>query len=178
MKANILSLQSKLKPEDFTPLSQQYFAEETAETEEVGYWKASWQRLRSNKIAMVALVIIVALILCAFVGPLLSPYSYEQQVREDVSMWPCLKHPFGTDRLGRDIMVRCMIGTRISLVVGLVSAVIVLILGSIYGSIAGLAGGKVDIIMMRFVDIIYSVPEILLIVVIKEMWDWWASCSL
>ena len=167
MKATIFSLQNKISPEDFTPLSEQYFSEEEAETEEIGYWKASWLRLRENKIAMVAMVIIIALVLFAFIGPLLSPYSYEQQVREDMSMWPCLRHPFGTDRLGRDIMVRCMIGTRISLIVGLVSAVIVLILGSIYGSVAGLAGGRVDIFMMRIVDVIYSVPEILLIVVIK-----------
>ena len=167
MKINILSMQNKIAPEDFTPLSEQFFREETGSTEEIGYWKASWIRLKSNKIAMIAMVIILALIVFAFIGPLLSPYSYEQQVREDVSMWPCLKHPFGTDRLGRDIMVRCMIGTRISMVVGLISAIIVLILGSIYGSIAGLAGGKVDIFMMRIVDIIYSVPEILLIVVIK-----------
>jgi len=88
-------------------------------------------------------------------------------VRGDEGMWPCLKHPFGTDRLGRDILVRCMIGSRISLVVGLVSAVVVMIVGSIYGAISGLIGGKVDIAMMRLVDIIYSVPEILLIVVIK-----------
>ena len=167
MKANILSLQNKISPEDFTPLPEQFFAEAGTETEEIGYWKASWQRLKSNKIAMVALGIIVVLIIFAFFGPMLSPYSYEQQVRSDAGLWPCLKHPFGTDRLGRDIMVRCMIGTRISLVVGFVSATIVLVIGSIYGSIAGLAGGKVDIFMMRIVDIIYSVPEILLIVVIK-----------
>ena len=167
MKANILSLQSRLTSEDFTPLSEQFFAGEARETEEIGYWKASWQRLKTNRIAMVALIIIIALVIFAFIGPLLSPYSYEQQVRSDVAMWPCWKHPFGTDRLGRDILVRCMIGTRISLVVGLVSAAIVLVIGSIYGSIAGLAGGKVDIFMMRVVDIIYSVPEILLIVVIK-----------
>ncbi len=167
MKANILSLQNKISPEDFTPLPDRFFAEAGTETEEIGYWKASWQRLKANKIAMVALGIILVLIIFAFIGPMLSPYSYEQQVRSDAGLWPCLKHPFGTDRLGRDIMVRCMIGTRISLVVGFVSATIVLVIGSIYGSIAGLAGGKVDIFMMRIVDIIYSVPEILLIVVIK-----------
>ena len=167
MKIKILSMQNKISPEDFTPLSEQFFEQESRQTEEIGYWKASWQRLRANKIAMVALVIILALIFFAFIGPMLSPYTYDMQVRSDTSMWPCWKHPFGTDRLGRDIMVRCMIGTRISMFVGLVSAVIVLIIGSIYGSIAGLAGGKVDIFMMRLVDIIYSVPEILLIVVIK-----------
>ncbi len=166
-KVKIPSMQNKISPEDFTPLSETYFQKETKQMEEIGYWKASWQRLKANKIAMTALVIIVILMIFAFIGPLLSPYSYDQQVRGDEAMWPCFKHPFGTDRLGRDILVRCMIGTRISLIVGLMSAVIVLIIGSIYGSISGLAGGRVDIVMMRIVDIVYSVPEILLIVVIK-----------
>ena len=137
------------------------------DTEEIGYWKASWIRLKSNKIAMTALVLIVLMMIFAFIGPILSPYSYDQQVRGDEALWTCLAQPFGTDRLGRDILVRCMIGTRISMIVGLVSAVIVMIVGSIYGAISGLIGGKVDIVMMRVVDIIYSVPEILLIVVIK-----------
>ena len=167
MRTNILSIQPKLSPEDFTPLPKDFWGEEELSTEEVGYWKASWQRLKANKLAMTAMVVILILLLFAFLGPILSPYTYDQQVRGDEALWPCLKHPFGTDRLGRDILVRCMIGTRISMVVGLVSAIIVLILGSIYGSIAGLAGGKVDIIMMRIVDVVYSVPEILLIVVIK-----------
>ncbi len=167
MKMKLLSMQNKISPEDFTPLGEDFFKEETLETEEIGYWKASWQRLKANKIAMTALVIIIFLMLFAFVGPLLSPYTYDMQTRGDEALWPCLKHPFGTDRLGRDILVRCMIGARISLVVGLVSAVIVMIVGSIYGAISGLAGGKVDIVMMRIVDIVYSVPEILLIVVIK-----------
>ncbi|MCD7841318.1 MAG: ABC transporter permease [Lachnospiraceae bacterium] len=167
MKVNVLSFQNKIAPEDFTPLEEGYFKEEVLETEEIGYWKASWQRLRANRIAMTALVMIVILMLFAFVGPMLSPYTYDQQVRGDEALWPCLAHPFGTDRLGRDILVRCMIGSRISITVGLVSAVIVMVVGSIYGAISGLIGGKVDIIMMRFVDIIYSIPEILLIVVIK-----------
>jgi oligopeptide transport system permease protein len=167
MKVNILSMQNKISPDDFTPLGDSFFEDETLDTEEIGYWKASWQRLKANKIAMIAMVIILLLIVFAFIGPLISPYTYDQQVRGDEALWPCLKHPFGTDRLGRDILVRCMIGTRISLIVGLGSAVIVMIVGSIYGAISGLIGGRVDIIMMRIVDIVYSVPEILLIVVIK-----------
>lgn len=167
MKTNVLTMQNKISPEDFTPLGEDYFKEESLDTEEIGYWKASWNRLRENKIAIAALIIIVILMLFAFIGPMLSPYTYDQQVRGDEAMWPCLKHPFGTDRLGRDILVRCMVGARISIIVGLVSAVIVMIVGSIYGAVSGLIGGKVDIFMMRIVDIIYSIPEILLIVVIK-----------
>lgn len=167
MKVNVLSMQNKIRPEDFQPLGADYFSEENLETEEIGYWKASWQRLKANKIAMTAMVIILILMIFAFIGPMLSPYAYDQQVRGDEGLFPCMKHPFGTDRLGRDILVRCMIGSRISIIVGLVSAVIVMIVGSIYGAVSGLIGGKADIFMMRLVDIIYSVPEILLIVVIK-----------
>ncbi len=167
MKVSALSLQNKISPEDFAPLGSDHFRDEKLETEEIGYWKASWRRLKKNRIAMFALIVILILLVFAFIGPVLSPYTYDQQVRGDEGLWPCMAHPFGTDRLGRDILVRCMIGTRISMAVGIVSAVIVMIVGSIYGAISGLAGGKVDIFMMRLVDIIYSVPEILLIVVIK-----------
>ncbi len=168
---NILSLQIKTEPNDFLPLAKDYYKDESASTEELGFWKASWRRLKDNRIAMAALLIILLIILFAVLGPVLSPYSYDEQVHGDENMAPCLRHLFGTDRLGRDLLVRCMVGTRISLTVGVVSAIIVLIIGSIYGSISGLAGGKTDIIMMRIVDIVYSVPEILLIVVIKLVID-------
>lgn len=168
---NILTMQIKTEPGDFELLEPDYFKDDSALTEEVGFWKASWRRLKENKIAMAALVCILIMIVFAVVGPMFSPYTYDQQVHGDEAMSPCMKHPFGTDRLGRDLLVRCMIGTRISLSVGVVSAIIVLIIGSVYGAISGLIGGKVDTIMMRIVDIIYSVPEILLIVVIKLVID-------
>ena len=168
---NIVSMQIKTEPGDFEPLSPDTFKDEARLTEEVGFWKASWRRLKDNKIAMAALVVIFLMILFAVVGPMISPYSYDQQIHGDENMAPCFAHPFGTDRLGRDLLVRCMVGTRISLSVGVVSAVIVMVIGSIYGAISGLIGGKTDIVMMRVVDIIYSIPEILLIVVIKLVID-------
>ena len=168
---NILSLQLPVEKGDYDKLPADFYKTQTSRTDEVGFWRSSWRRLRENKIAMVSLVIILAIIVFAVLGPILSPYSYDQQVHGDENLWPCLRHPFGTDRLGRDLMVRCMTGTRISLLVGVVSAIIVMIIGSIYGAISGLLGGKADTIMMRIVDIIYSVPEILLIVVIKLVID-------
>lgn len=170
-RRNILSAQIKLRPEDVEPLGPDYWEKEGAETEEIGFWRSSFRRLKENKIAMVSLVVILLIVVFAVLGPMLSPYTYDQQVRGDESMAPCAAHPFGTDRLGRDLLVRCMIGTRISLTVGIVSALIVLIIGSIYGAISGLVGGRTDTIMMRIVDVIYSVPEILLIVVIKLVID-------
>lgn len=170
MTKTILTMQRRM-PEDFEPLDSGYFENEKMHAQEVGFWKASWRRLKENKIAMTALGIIIVIILFAIIGPYLSPYTYDQQIRGDESMSLGWKHPFGTDRIGRDILVRCMIGTRISLTVGVVSACIILVIGSTYGAISGLIGGKVDTIMMRIVDIVYSVPEILLIVVIKLVID-------
>jgi len=169
--AKAIDIPIALQPGDFDPLPADYYKDKRELTDGVGFWRDSWRRLRQNKIAMAALFVIILMALFAIVGPFLSPYTYDQQVHGDENMWPCAAHPFGTDRLGRDLMVRCMVGTRISLLVGVVSAVIVLVIGSIYGSISGLAGGKVDTVMMRIIDIIYSVPEILLIVVIKLVID-------
>ena len=72
---NILSIQNKISPEDFAPLDENYFKEESLDTEEIGYWKASWIRLKSNKIAIAALVVIVIMFIFAFIGPILSPYA-------------------------------------------------------------------------------------------------------
>ena len=119
---NILSLQLPVEKGDYDKLPADFYKAQTSQTDEVGFWRSSWRRLRENKIAMVSLVIILAIIVFAVLGPILSPYSYDQQVHGDENLWPCLKHPFGTDRLGRDLMVRCMTGSRISLLVGVVSA--------------------------------------------------------
>ena len=152
---------------DFLPATQEEKEQIDVMNEATTYWKDAWRRLKKNKIAMGALVAIIILILFAIVGPLFSPYSYSQQIRGEESLAPCLAHPFGTDNLGRDLLVRTMIGCRISLAVGLISALIVLVIGSVYGAISGLAGGLTDNIMMRIVDIMNALPTILLVIAVK-----------
>ena len=155
---HILSMQVKIEAEDFELLPSDYYTDDKETTEDFGFWKAAGESLKKNKIAMTALIIIFLVVIFAVIGPFFSPYTYDQQTRGDENMAPCMAHLFGTDRLGRDLLVRCMIGCRISLLVGVVSAIIVLVIGSVYGAISGLAGGKTDTIMMRIVDIVYSVP--------------------
>ena len=75
-------------------------------------------------------------------------------------------HVFGTDRYGRDIMVRTMFATRVSMIIGLTAALIVLVIGALYGSISGFFGGTVDVVMQRIVDVIYSLPDVLIILLI------------
>ena len=110
---------------------------------------------------------IIYLLLFALVGPILSPFTYSQQIRGHENLSPNLEHPFGTDNLGRDLLVRTMIGSRISLLIGIGAAVLVLIIGSTYGAISGLLGGRVDAIMMRIVEIIYSLPDMLIIILLR-----------
>lgn len=139
----------------------------------ITYWQDAWRRFRKNPLAMASLIFIVLLLLAALIGPSFSPYSYSDQDFTRINLTPCKAHPFGTDGLGRDQLVRVLYGARISLAVGFVAALATLIIGVIFGGIAGIAGGWVDNIMMRFVDVMYSIPfllwVIMLIVLLKEL---------
>lgn len=131
------------------------------------YFKDAMRRLKANKIAMVTLMFIVVVVIFAFIGPLFVEGDYTTQFRGDENLFPCARYPFGTDKLGRDIMVRTMYGTRVSLIVGVFASLIVLFIGSIYGAVSGYFGGKVDALMMRFLDLIYSIPDVLVVILLS-----------
>jgi len=136
------------------------------ETVVFSYWQNSWKRLKSNKRVMFGLCMVGFLLVMALVVPLLTSYAYYETHLPLKNMAPCAKFWFGTDELGRDIFTRIWWGARISLFVGITAAVIDLILGVIYGSIAGLWGGKLDETMMRITDIIYSIPYLLIVILL------------
>lgn len=252
-------------PQDaFEPASSAEKESFIQDRESVSYWKDAWRRLRRNKVAMVAMVIVILIGLFAFVGPMIVPYTYDQvisgannihpwhysledqaainayieehtgtanltpdeavaqaeaeaeargetlspveaakiratakanqgkgeenvtekdaakalgikvkpfgytqaeleRMAADESVFP---HVFGCDNQGRDIMVRTMIGARVSMIVGICCAIIVLVIGALYGSISGYCGGKVDAVMQRIVEIIYTIPEVLIILLL------------
>ncbi len=131
-------------------------------------WADAWLALRRNRAAMRALWILVAVTSLVLVGPWLSPYAYDFTDWERISIGPSLAsfHPFGTDALGRDLFVRTLYGGRISLLVGLVATAVSLIIGISYGAVAGYLGGRVDQIMMRFVDILYALPFMFLVILL------------
>ncbi len=120
------------------------------------------KRLRKNKTAMAGLLIIAFLFLVAIFAPLIAPYGYQEQDYSAVRLGPSLQHPFGTDHLGRDIFSRCVWGTRYSLPIGILCTVAGLIIGGGLGLVAAYFGGKTDNVIMRFIDIIQSIPSILL----------------
>lgn len=125
-----------------------------------------WDRYKKNKLAMIGLIFLVIMVVMAIFVPILSKYGFEDQNIALKNAMPSLDHPFGTDKLGRDIFARVMYGGRISLSIAFASAFICLIIGVLYGGIAGYVGGKVDMVMMRIVDILDSIPTLLYVILI------------
>ncbi len=130
------------------------------------YWQDVRQRLKKDKMATVGLIIIIVVTFFAIFGPFISPYEYDEQNFSISNQSPTLAHIFGTDQFGRDIFVRVMYGARISLSIGFVASIINLTIGAIYGGIAGLSGGTTDNVMMRIVDILYSIPTMIYVILL------------
>jgi oligopeptide transport system permease protein len=171
-----------LVQDDFLPATAEEKQRAIPQYQSVSYWKDAWRRLKKNYLAMASLGMIVLLFIFAYLGPLVVPYTYEQQIRGNSNLKPfafsaqeqerrdsgekVFPHVFGTDNHGRDICVRTMYGTRVSMFIGIAAAILTLVIGGIFGSVAGFAGGKIDMVMMRIVDIIYSLPDILVVLLL------------
>ena len=166
-------LELNLDSDLFSPLSEEdkKFAEVVRPS--VGYWANAWRRLKENKVALFSLILIVILILMAIFGPILMEkmygYTYESIEKGSSNMAPSMKHWFGTDNLGRDLFVRVMYGARYSLIIAFAASVLNLVFGVIYGGVAGFFGGKVDNLMMRFVDVLYSIPTLIYVVLLMNV---------
>ena len=136
-------------------------------------WADAWRRWKRHKVSVASSVILVGIMLFCALGPGLTyalwGWTYEQQDITLGASAPSWAHPFGTDVLGRDVMVRTMHGGRVSLAVALVATAVSLVVGVIYGAISGYAGGRIDNAMMRIVDLIMSTPYLLLVIVLMAV---------
>lgn len=121
-----------------------------------------WKRLRKNKLALVGLGIITVLVLVAIFADLIAPYAYDKQDLQATLQFPNAKHIFGTDEFGRDIFSRIIYGSRISFEVGFIAVSIAVVIGGILGAMAGYYGGTLDNIIMRTMDMLLAIPQILL----------------
>ncbi len=150
----------------FTPDGQDAGGAEAVVRPSTTYWHDVWQRFRKDPLALFGLVVIAVMsVACVFV-PMFSPYTYSGMDLANMNANPSWQHLCGTDQMGRDLFIRIMYGARISITIGLVAAAINFVIGVLYGGVAGYLGGKVDMVMMRVVDILISLPSMLYIVLI------------
>ncbi|MEV5029748.1 ABC transporter permease [Paenibacillus sp. LPE1-1-1.1] len=153
-------------PDQFAKLSKDEKHTEVVVRESISAWKDAWLRLRSNKIAMISLIILVIVSLMAIFGPIISDQDYQTNHLREKNLGPSATYWFGTDDLGRDLFTRTWMGAGISLQVGLYAALADLVLGVIIGGIMGYFGGRVDEILNRFCEILYSIPSMLIIILL------------
>ncbi|MCD7757377.1 MAG: ABC transporter permease [Clostridiales bacterium] len=167
----------------FAPATDEEKRQQDVMGESTTFFKDGMRRLRKNPLAMGAIVVLVLIILIIIFAPMIVPYGYAEIVKGASNLGPfeyssseqasiaagesVFPHIFGTDSLGRDYFIRVVYGTRVSLCVGLFASLMVLLIGMVYGSISGYLGGMVDMIMMRIVDIIYSLPDMLIIILLS-----------
>lgn len=124
----------------------------------IGPWALAWERFRKNKVAVAGAILFILILLLVTFGPMFSPYKMSEFELANKNLPPSKAHWLGTDEQGRDVLLRLMLGGRISLRVGVMAAGITIVLGSVVGGIAGYYGGRIDNILMRFAEIIYSIP--------------------
>ncbi len=132
----------------------------------VGYWRDAWRRLRKSRMALIGGVVLLVITFGALFAPVLTPYDNEQQNLENQLQGPSWSHPFGTDLAGRDLLTRVLYGGRLSLAVGILATMVSLIIGVTWGAVAGFRGGSVDNAMMRFVDMLYSLPFMFFVILL------------
>ena len=166
MYPNTDILLDEISDEDFELLHESEKDSEFVALESKTYFQDAWSRFKKNKLALVSFIFLMIVILLAIFAPMLSPYTYDGMDIGQVNVAPNASHWFGTDKFGRDIFVRIMYGARISLSVGVAAAILNLVIGVTYGVICGYIGGMTDMILMRVVDIIYSVPTLLYVILI------------
>jgi oligopeptide transport system permease protein len=133
-------------------------------------WGDAWRRLLRNRLALAGLIVVVLFCLMAIFAPILARQSIDYQDALSLYQHPSLAHVMGTDQLGRDVLSRVIWGSRVSLLVGLVAQLIVLAIGVPVGAIAGFFGGKTDLVLMRFVDVMYAFPQLLFVILLMSMW--------
>ena len=181
---------SKFSQESFAPATDEEKRQQDVMSESTTFFKDGIRKLFKNPLAVMSLVLLAFILLVIIIAPLIVPYRYEEMlsvngvrdkgaknlppftyseleqkyIAEGNSRFP---HIFGTDEQCRDYFIRVVYATRISLFIGFFASIIVLIIGMLYGSISGYIGGKADLIMMRIVDIIYSLPDMLMIILLS-----------
>ena len=156
-----------LRPEEyFDPLPQEDRDAQFIAIQSKSFARNVWESFSRNRLALVGLILLALLVCAAIFGPMLSPYPYDGMDAMSRNQSSSAAHWFGTDQMGRDVFTRVLYGARVSLLVGFASTALNLVIGVLYGSVAGYVGGRVDMVMMRIVDVIYAVPAMIYMILL------------
>lgn len=161
----------QLSQDMFQRATQQDRNAEKIKRPSIKYWPDVWRRLKQNKLAMTGLVIIVIMIIMSFLGTKINGFKYYEQDYNLINIKPDGVHWFGTDELGRDLFTRTWYGAFYSLLIGILAAAIDFAIGVLYGGIAGMATRKVDAVMMRIAEVIYSIPYLLVVILLSVVFS-------
>ena len=142
---------------------------EPAAVRSLGFWPDTFRRLLRNRLAMAGGFVVLMLCLLAIFADVLAPYSYTKTNFGRIYEAPSRDYPLGTDQLGRDLLSRMIYGARVSMIVGLGAQVLVILLGVPIGALSGYIGGRVDLGLMRFVDVMYALPNLLFVILVMSM---------
>lgn len=132
----------------------------------LSYWQDAWIRLKKNKVAMLGLAIIIFYIIMAIIGPYMTSADYRMTNSAIADQLPSKEHWFGTDSLGRDLWARAWLGARVSLTIGFAVTLLNQFIGIIIGGISGYFGGKLDMIIMRIIDVLYGIPSLIVAILV------------
>ncbi|HWQ89444.1 MAG TPA: ABC transporter permease [Desulfitobacteriaceae bacterium] len=154
-----------IRADSFSPLQKDHKTAISGQSA-TNLGRGAWRRFRKNYLALGGLAVLVLLFIFSVIGPVFSQFDYASNDLMKTNFFPDWIHPFGTDELGRDILSRTMYGTRISLLIGFGSVVINLTIGIVYGGVSGYLGGRLDNLMQRIIDIIFSVPDLLYVILL------------
>jgi oligopeptide transport system permease protein len=155
-----------LSPEAFTPVDIDAEKREAIVRPSISFWRDVARRLLKNRVAMLGLGCILVIVLLSIVAPFLSPYQYSDTDLKHLNVAPSADHWFGTDKLGRDLWTRVWVGARVSLLVGLFGSIVPSLIGIVIGGISGYFGGKLDMLIMRIVDICICLPGLVYVILI------------
>lgn len=159
-----------MEQDRFQPLDGRLIKKEEAKRDEfISYWKDVWLRFGQNRGAMIGIVILFIIALFSIFGPFISPYDYQTQDPNNANQEAFGKHYFGTDSLGRDLWSRIWYGAKISLLIALFAVSLDVLIGVTYGFISGYFGGWVDDFMQRLIEIIYAIPN-MVIIILMLLW--------
>ena len=142
---------------------------ETRSAEARSLGRDAWERLCANRMARIGGILFLGITLLCLLGPVVVPHSYETTQLSYGAQPPSMTHWFGTDELGRDILIRTLVGGRISIGVGFAATAVALLIGVIYGMLAGFYGGRIEAFMMRFVDTLYALPFTIIVILLTVL---------